>query len=184
MSWASRGLRGSTLEEYIDLTNAKYRDHGLALVNKIPTPITPVKFDGETRTISLAYFDEKSTVDYIGIVQGIAVCFDAKEVFRNYLPLQNIHSHQVEFMEEFQRQKGISFLIVNFKATGDFFYLPFRILKDFWDGAQDGKRRSIPYEAFPQQYKIYNKSGFLVHYLEPLNRDIIAIEGEGGSKGE
>ena len=48
-------------------------------MQKIPTPITPVKMDKEHRQITLAYFDQRSTVDYIGAVQGIPVCFDAKE---------------------------------------------------------------------------------------------------------
>ena len=78
-TWNSRGLRGSTFEEYINRTNEKYLEHGLALIQKIPTPITPIKIDKQTRHITLAYFDQKSTVDYIGAIQGIPVCFDAKE---------------------------------------------------------------------------------------------------------
>ena len=78
-TWNSRGLRGSTLEEFINHTNTRYSEMGLALIQKIPTPITPVRIDKEHRHITLAYFDKISTVDYIGAVQGIPVCFDAKE---------------------------------------------------------------------------------------------------------
>ena len=77
-TWNSRGLRGSTLEDMINKTNEKYRENGLALIQKIPTPITPIKMEPETRHITLAYFEQKSTVDYIGAVQGIPVCFDSK----------------------------------------------------------------------------------------------------------
>ena len=72
-TWNSRGLRGSTLEDMINRTNDQYREQGLALIQKIPTPITPVRMDKETRRITLAYFDQKSTIDYIGAVQGIHV---------------------------------------------------------------------------------------------------------------
>ena len=75
-TWTSRGLRGSALEDYINHTNEQYRNKGLALIQKIPTPITPVRIDKEHRHITLAYFDQRSTVDYIGAVQGIPVCFD------------------------------------------------------------------------------------------------------------
>lgn len=78
-TWNSRGLRGSLLEELINRTNEKYREQHLALIQKIPTPITPVRMDQETRRITLAYFEHRSTVDYIGAVQGIPVCFDAKD---------------------------------------------------------------------------------------------------------
>ena len=71
MAWNTRGLRGSTFEEMINRTNDRYRELGLALVQKIPTPITPIKMDSEKKHITLAYFEQKSTVDYIGAVQGI-----------------------------------------------------------------------------------------------------------------
>ena len=89
--WNSRGLRGSSFEEIINFTNERYRQSGLALFQKIPTPITPVRMDEETRTITLAYFEKQSTVDYIGVAQGIPIAFDAKETAGKSLPLQNIH---------------------------------------------------------------------------------------------
>lgn len=79
-TWNSRGLRGSVLEELINYANQKYKDKGLALIQKIPTPITPVRFDKESRHITLAYFEKKSTVDYIGAVQGIPVCLMQRNV--------------------------------------------------------------------------------------------------------
>ena len=57
-TWNSRGLRGSTLEDLINHTNEWYREKGLALIQKIPTPITPVRIDKEKRHITLAYFDK------------------------------------------------------------------------------------------------------------------------------
>ena len=101
-TWNSRGLRGSTLEDMINRTNEKYADAGLALIQKIPTPITPIKIDKEHHQITLAYFEQKSTVDYIGAVQGLPVCFDAKECGADTFALQNIHEHQVSFMQKFE----------------------------------------------------------------------------------
>ena len=113
-TWNSRGLRGSTLEEFINRTNETYLTNGLALIQKVPTPITPINIDKATRHITLAYFEQKSTVDYIGAVQGIPVCFDAKECATDTFPLQNIHEHQVTFMENFEKQGGISFFLISF----------------------------------------------------------------------
>ena len=96
-TWKGHGLRGSTLEDLINRTNEAYRLRHLALIQKVPTPITPVDMNSQ-RQITLAYFDKKSTVDYIGAVQGIPVCFDAKECAADTFPLQNLHEHQVEFM--------------------------------------------------------------------------------------
>jgi len=113
-TWKTRGLRGSTLEDLINHTNESYREKKLALIQKIPTPITPIEIDKSSRHITLAYFEQKSTVDYIGAVQGIPVCFDAKECAVKTFPLQNIHPHQIKFMEEFEQQGGISFIIVHY----------------------------------------------------------------------
>ena len=55
-TWNSRGLRGSTLEDLINQTNETYKENKLALIQKIPTPITPINIDKETRHITLAYF--------------------------------------------------------------------------------------------------------------------------------
>ena len=53
-TWNSRGLRGSTLEDMINLSIDKYRENGLALIQKIPTPIKPIEINKTTRHITLA----------------------------------------------------------------------------------------------------------------------------------
>ena len=53
-TWNSRGLRGSTLEEFINRTNEIYQENGLAVIQKIPTPITPINIDKQTRHITRA----------------------------------------------------------------------------------------------------------------------------------
>ena len=145
-TWNSRGLRGSTLEELVNRTNERYGEMGLALIQKIPTPITPVRIDKEHRHITLAYFDKISTVDYIGAVQGIPVCFDAKECSADTFPLQNVHEHQMDFMEKFEKQGGISFLLIYYSARDELYYMRYRQIKKFWDRAAEGGRKSFRLE--------------------------------------
>lgn len=171
-TWNSRGLRGSTLEDLINRTNEKYAENGLALIQKIPTPITPVKMDKEHRQITLAYFEQKSTVDYIGVVQGIPVCFDAKECEADTFALQNIHEHQVTFMEQFERQGGIAFFLIYYTARDIFYYLPYEMLRFFWDRAKGGGRKSFRYEELNPDYQIPKKKGVLIPYLEILKKDL------------
>ena len=171
-TWNSRGLRGSTLEELINRTNEKYLENGLALIQKIPTPITPIKIDKEKRHITLAYFEQKSTVDYIGVVQGIPICFDAKECATDTFALQNIHEHQVEFMENFEKQGGIAFFLIYYTGKNIFYYLPFEMLKFFWDRAKEGGRKSFRYEELNPDYILPTKRGALVPYLDVLKKDL------------
>ncbi len=167
--WTTRGLRGSVLEELINMTNEVYKQRHVAIIQKIPTPITPVELDREHGNISRAFFDHASTVDYIGVVQGIPICFDAKETAEARLPLQNVHEHQIEFMREYELNGGVAFLLVYFKKTDEYFLLPFEVLKKYWDGAQAGGRKSIPYAAFDKELLIHNQNGYALNYLETLN---------------
>ena len=171
-TWNSRGLRGSVLEDLINRTNEQYREKGLALIQKVPTPITPIRIDKEHRHITLAYFEQKSTVDYIGAVQGIPVCFDAKECASDTFALQNIHAHQVAFMEEFEHQGGISFLLIFYTGRNEIIYLPYREMRKFWDRGAAGGRKSFRFDEIRVCYPLKQHGGFLVPYLDAIQQDL------------
>ncbi|MCD8223935.1 MAG: Holliday junction resolvase RecU [Clostridiales bacterium] len=175
-TWKSRGLRGSTLEDMINHSNECYREKHLALIQKVPTPITPITIDKQSRHITLAYFDQKSTVDYIGAVQGIPVCFDAKECAANTFPLQNVHEHQIRFMQEFERQGGVAFIILHFTARDEIYYMPFADLFRFWKRMEEGGRKSVTYEEIDKSYQIFPHRDILVHYLVMLQKDLDSRE--------
>ena len=177
-TWSSRGLRGSILEEMINRTNEKYKEQKLALIQKVPTPITPIKIDNETRHITLAYFDQKSTVDYIGVIQGIPVCFDAKESAEMTFSLQNVHPHQVDFMQRFEEQDGIAFFLIYFSKEDFYYYLPLRHFLPFWERAQNGGRKSFRFEELDKTYILpkHSNAAVLVPYLEMINKDLIERE--------
>ena len=171
-TWNSRGLRGSTLEDLINRTNEKYQENGLALIQKIPTPITPIRIDKDERHITLAYFDQKSTVDYIGAVQGLPVCVDAKECAADTFALANIHEHQVTFMENFEKQGGVAFFLLFFSHKNQFYYLPYAHLRYFWDRAKEGGRKSFRYDELNPEYFLPKKQGILVPYLDMIQKDL------------
>ena len=171
-TWNSRGLRGSTLEDLINRTNERYEEWNLALIQKIPTPITPVQIDKEHRHITLAYFDKISTVDYIGAVQGIPVCFDAKECSVDTFPLQNVHEHQIRFMEKFERQGGISFLLIYYSARNILYYMRYAEIRRFWDRAQEGGRKSFRMEELSEAYFLSLKNNCFVPYLDYIQKDL------------
>lgn len=175
-SWNSRGLRGSLLEELINLTNEKYRDNKLALIQKVPTPITPIQIDKEKRHITLAYFEQKSTVDYIGAVQGIPVCFDAKECNVDTFSLQNVHEHQVDFMRDFENQGGISFLLIYYCKKELFYYLRFQELDKFWRRSKEGQRKSFRFDELNCNYFITQNNGIFVPYLDMIKKDLFERE--------
>lgn len=170
-TWDSRGLRGSQFEKVINSTNEKYRELRLALVQKIPTPIKPVEID-DNRHITLAYFEKKSTVDYIGVVQSFPVCFDAKECSSETFQMLNVHEHQYKFMEDFESQGGIAFLLIYFSSVDKYYYMKFYELKKFYARAESGEKKSFHISELDPEYFMEPKFGVELHYLEGLNKDI------------
>lgn len=171
-TWKSRGLRGSVLEEMLNRTNEKYDEQGLGLIQKIPTPITPIDMNHKTKQITLAYFDKKSTVDYIGVIQGIPVCFDAKECATDRFTLANIHDHQVSFMNRFEAQDGIAFFLIHFTGADKFYYLRLCELMVFWNRALEGGRKSFRIDELNPEYFIEDINGPIIPYLSYLQKDI------------
>ena len=165
----SAGLRGSELEEMINITNDLYLKEGLAVIQKIPTPITPIEMDTEKRVIKLAYFEKKSTVDYIGVAQGIQICFDSKENMKDSMPLQNIHEHQVEYMNNFRKQNGVSFFIFYYKKVGKCYLVP---LEKYMEIIEKTTKKSISYKEFDEKYELKIERGTYINYLNKLNNFI------------
>lgn len=171
-TWNSRGLRGSTLEDFVNRTNEKYQENHLALMQKVPTPITPIRIDKESRQITLAYFEQKSTVDYIGVVQGVPVCFDAKESHVDTFPLHNIHEHQVQFMKEFENQGGVAFFLLYFSVRDVYYYLRLEEFMNYYNRKLEGGRKSFRFDELNQDYFFKTGNGVLVPYLDKLAKDL------------
>ncbi|MDO4799281.1 MAG: Holliday junction resolvase RecU [Bacillota bacterium] len=172
--WGKRGLRGSDLETLIEFTNEKYAKLGLCRVDKIATPVKVAEIDGNG-VITRGFFEKKSTVDFIGIIQGVFVAFDAKETNLKSLPLSNIHPHQVDYMSDVIAQGGLAFLIVHFKSVHRYFLVPFSVLREYMPqgsiASHAGKRKSIPFSEMDRCIEIeYCMSDHTLAYLDALNR--------------
>ena len=168
----AHGLRGSDLEAEINHTISYLRDRSLCVIQKVPTPITPVNMDKETRHITLAYFGEKSTVDYVGVVQGVPVCFDAKECAADVFPLRNIHEHQIKFMEDFEIQEGVAFLVLKFTSRGEYYYMTLRELRSFIERRDLGGRKSFVISELTPEFFMEPGKGGVLPLLTYLQRDL------------
>lgn len=166
-----QGLRGSAFEAAINKTLGIYREKKLALIQKIPTPITPVKLDKHSSQIKLAYFEKKSTVDYIGVVQEIPVCFDAKECQTDIFPIRNIHEHQFKFMYEFEQQGGVSFILIEFSNKNLVYYMTFKELKKFINRSKTGLKR-FKIDELRENFFIDISNKLTIPFIDKLQLDI------------
>ncbi|HWO76358.1 MAG TPA: Holliday junction resolvase RecU [Bacillus sp. (in: firmicutes)] len=144
------GKRGMTLEEDLNATNEYYRQSGIAVIHKKPTPIQIVQVDYPKRSsavIKEAYFRQPSTTDYNGVYKGRYIDFEAKETNnKTSFPLKNVHEHQIEHMRAVIQQQGITFIIIRFGLTDELFLLEGIHLLSFWHRMANGGRKSISKE--------------------------------------
>ncbi|MDO4753961.1 MAG: Holliday junction resolvase RecU [Bacillota bacterium] len=159
-----RGVRGTALEKLIEFTNTRYLEFGLGRVDKIATPIKIVELDNGM--ITKGYFEKPSTVDFVGIIQGVFVAFDAKETEAASLPLDNIHPHQVAYMEDIKKQGGLAFLIVHFKRYDEYYLIPLETLQEYY---YDDDIKRIPYKEMQRCIRIELDDSGLLRYIDALN---------------
>ena len=77
-------------------------------------------------------------------------------------------------MEDFEKQDGIAFFLIYFTGLNEFYYLPFRTLKKFWDRASNGGRKSFRRDELDDDYVITTPgdSGILIPYLDLIQKDL------------
>ena len=174
----STGNRGMTLENDLNDTNIYYRNNNIAVIHKKPTPITINKVDYKARNdavIKEAHFIIPSTTDYNGVYQGCYIDFEAKETRKNYFPLANIHTHQIEHLKKIRDCGGIGFIIVKFILQNKIFLLDIDALEQFLN---KNTRKSIPLEYF-EEYGYLIKQGYNP-YLDYLKIVDILRSGKNG----
>ncbi len=129
------GNRGMGFEADINESNDYYREKGLCLITKRPTPINVVKVDySHGATITQAYFETQSTTDYNGVCEGRYIDFEAKSTRnKTSFPLANIPPQQIEHLKNVLKQNGIAFFLIHFELLGKTFLLPASTVISFYE---------------------------------------------------
>ena len=166
----SYGNRGMNLENDINLSNEFYKQKGMCLITKRPTPINVVKVDySKGAIITNAYFEKQSTTDYNGVYKGKYIDFEAKSTQKiTSFPLQNISTHQIDHLKHVNKHGGIAFFIIEFAKLNEVYLLDASYVVSFYE---NGTRKSIPYDEIKTHgFKI--KSGYAprLDYLEIIEK--------------
>lgn len=141
----SKANLGRAFEEQVERSNKMYARRGQALIIKAHTEVS-VKRKG--KELTGAAFGEKAPVDFIGLAQGVPVAFDAKSTSElTKLPYANIAQHQIQFMHDFEKQGGRSFLLVHFNKHHETYLITFEQLTTY---IASSKYKYIPYDFFKQ----------------------------------
>ena len=166
----SAANRGMSLEEDINLSNEYYRDNGIALIHKRPTPINIVKVDySKGARITDAYFEKQSTTDYNGVYKGKYIDFEAKNTkSKTAFPLSNISEHQIVHLKNVLLHGGIAFFIISFQMLDEIYLLDAKFVIEFYE---HGSRKSIHYEVFKKEGVLIKQDyAPRLHYIEAVDK--------------
>lgn len=120
---------GMDFESDVSKTCDFYRLQGKADIWKRPTPIKVVKMSKEhPGMISEAYFQEKSTTDYVGIYKGRYIDFECKETIHDEIPYAMIREQQYLHLDLIIRLGGIGFFLVSFKRAQEVYLMRAEII--------------------------------------------------------
>ena len=129
------GNRGMQFEEFIEYANTRYRNAGIAVVVKQPTPFIPIR-NRNGKVISCKV-EQKATVDFMGRYRDIPVAIEAKHIKSNRIRFDAVQDHQAEFLDDFTHNNdltvsaGFGAVLVSFNLER-FFLVPWV----FWEQAR------------------------------------------------
>lgn len=153
--------RGKYLETVIDASNRQYKQKGIAVINKIPTPTQVIR---KGKKLTGAFYTEKSTVDFIGIYDGTFIAFDAKECSEPRFAFNRLEGHQLDYLISIKEQGGQGFIIVLFKQENEMYRLT---IEEYIELKDTINRKSIPLKWFQENKRpIKRSNGIAFNYLE------------------
>jgi recombination protein U len=93
--------------------------------------------------------ESKAEPDYGGVIasEGRAIFYDAKTTRRNLLDFDNLHAHQITFLERAARFGAVAGFLVEFSACAEVYFLPIQIVTRW---REEIARKSLPYRFFAE----------------------------------
>jgi recombination protein U len=94
--------------------------------------------------------ESKAEPDYGGVLSpaGRGIFYDAKTTRREVLDFDNLHAHQITFLERMARLGAVAGFLVEFSHHGEVYFLPVQVLARWRD---EVARKSLPYRFFAER---------------------------------
>lgn len=170
MSSSTQANRGMALENFVKFANERYENHGIAIIEKIPTEFIPIR--NRTGKIVSVKVEHKSTVDFIGRYKEYPIAIEAKNTNQDTIRWDAVQPHQAAFLDKFTEQPGtIGLVLVSF-GLKDFYAVPWA----FWGAAydlrvrRDDRTTSKRVKAFDEEWTIPTKKSARIEEMSPLWR--------------
>ena len=161
--------RGMSLESFVEYANQRYRNDGIAVVEKQHTKVIPL-WDKRKKRIMNCKVEEKATVDFIGRYRCIPVAIEAKHTSTDRISFNEIKEHQAKFLDDFIGDYGLGFgaVLVSFKLER-FFLVPWQFWamgRDLWNSKDNKGKREIV-NAYGMRWETTGKASVSADELNP-----------------
>lgn len=154
--------RGMPFEKMIEGQCELYEKQDRAVIRKIPTEFTIQR--AGARIVS-AFPKKKSTLDFIGDLQGVSIAIEAKSTKnKTSFPFANLHEHQISLINKWS---GLVYYFVYFESLGRFFLCD---AKHFQLEMETIGRKSFPLSWFEDDDCVYELPN--VDFIEYAINDI------------
>lgn len=149
--------QGKRFESYIDASLKYYQQQGLAIVEKTPEPMRPLKRLSEGRFV--AVFEKPAQPDYKGTLQGgRAVVFEAKHTSTGQMEQSRVTEAQAKRLEHHQELGALCFVVAGF-GSEEVFRVPWKVWRDM--KAAFGRKYVTPKDL--EEYRVrLGRSGVLL----------------------
>lgn len=126
--WANLG---KSLEDLVEMANARYEEAGIAKVIKVAVPIVHLR-GSKADSGFLAVYGRKSTVDFQGFIArrgdqpAVPTAFEAKSTLGKRWPIDDDHfpAHEKAFLRLYETWGGLGFVVVELASQGGIFRVP------------------------------------------------------------
>lgn len=129
--------RGMYLESVINNSIEYYENNMIAIFRK---QVIPIKIKQITHNEVVGRLIDKCDVDYYGIVDGKYIAIEAKQTKEAYFEITNILEHQIKFLDNILKLKGIALLIIYFQIHNNFYLIKYDNLKKYMSKTKYRKR--------------------------------------------
>lgn len=161
---------GKAFENIVIGACKQYKTLNVADIEKVPTPVQIEQDYGNGKVLGRK--EKARFTDFEGILNGgRGIAIEAKECSKaTAFPLASLDKHQYEKLKSYHTMGGVAFLLVHRVHYKKVYRMPFEVLYQIWENAQQSNARgskSIPQEVFDKHCAVvtsnYRSS---LHFLE------------------
>lgn len=149
-------ISGELFEKIINGACRYYRERGIAIIEKTPEPMRPLKPYGRGQFI--ACFEKQAQPDYKGVLyDGTAIIFEAKHTEAGRIQESVITQTQRQNLDDFQKMGAQCFVMVSM-AFEKFYRVPWEVFGDM--KPRFGRKYMTEKELEP--YRLVQRRGTLL----------------------